>query len=161
MCRLFVCFSNLRVCSHHKLLRWTAAALLSLTLSLGPCLWPATENVVLFLERTGTCRPKRGMEPEWVVISTITCAHVTELARRPRTAEGQELSLPFPFNYRKPKHLQGDSGTFPSSSTIRRLLSNNLVRLLPSVLRPPETTWQTSRQPQRDSEEHIQATWLL
>lgn len=75
----------------------------SLSLSLGPCSRQARENAVLFLEGTATCRPKGGMEPEWVVISAITCAHVTGLAqgscgvnhRRPR------IIAAFPFQLQK------------------------------------------------------------
>lgn len=53
---------------------------LSLVSLWAPC---ARENAVLFLEGTATCRSKGGMEPEWAVISAITCAHVTALARGP------------------------------------------------------------------------------
>lgn len=70
---------------------------------LGPHLRRARENVVLFLEGTATCRSKGGMEPEWVVISAITCAHVTGLARGPCGVNHSRPGIiaAFPFQLQK------------------------------------------------------------
>lgn len=75
----------------------------ALSLSLGPCLRQARENVVLFLEGTATCRSKGGMEPEWAVISAITCAHVTGLARGPCGVNHRRPGIiaAFPFQLQK------------------------------------------------------------
>lgn len=108
---VFVGFNSLQICSHYKLLWWLVAALQleppffpsSVLLSLGPCLSQACENVVLFLEGTATCRSKGGMEPEWVVISAITCAHVTGLAQGPCGVNHRRPGIiaAFPFQLQK------------------------------------------------------------
>lgn len=74
-----------------------------LSLCLGPCLRQARENVVLFLEGTATCRPKGWMEPEWAVISAITCAHVTGLAQGPCGVNHRRPGIiaAFPFQLQK------------------------------------------------------------
>lgn len=103
VCSVEVCgFNSLQACSHYKLLWWQLEAPLlpSLLLSLGPHLRQTRENVVLFLEGTATCSLKGGMEPEWVVISAITSAHVTGLAQG-SCGVNHRRPAAFPFQLQK------------------------------------------------------------
>lgn len=120
-----------------------------LSLCLGPCLRQARENVVLFLEGTATCRPKGWMEPEWAVISAITCAHVTGL--KPQKARNYcclSISITKSLNTSRgatqpphlPLQLGGNSCFLTICSEAGSLLSkatwNNLAQI------PTAAVWQ-------------------
>lgn len=91
-CESCACLGSLDL--HPKLLEvngsWSPPPFPPSSLTLPGPLKQTREKVVLFLEGTATCRSEGGKEPESVVISAITCAHVTGLGSRALQSKPQK-----------------------------------------------------------------------